>query len=187
MYLRIIKPLLDFFLGILGIIIISPIMLVVYLTLLSIHLSDPIFIQNRIGQDGRSFGVIKFKTIKDDSRPHGFLKFLRKTKIDELPQLINVIKGDMSLVGPRPDLPGYYDELTGENRRILDLKPGITGYASIKFANEEEILAQQDDPIRYNDDVLFPQKVAMNLQYRQDISFGLDIKILIKTLLLPFK
>jgi len=109
-----------------------------------------------------------------------FLKALRKTKVDELPQLFNVIKGDMSLVGPRPDIPGYYDKLTGENRLILQLKPGITGLASLQFANEEEILAQQSNPLAYNDEVLFPKKVELNLHYYKEVSFVFDLNILIK-------
>ncbi|GAA0755825.1 hypothetical protein GCM10009433_10680 [Psychroflexus lacisalsi] len=92
----------------------------------------------------------------------------------------------MSLVGPRPDIPGYYDKLKGDDRLILQLKPGITGYASLKFVNEEKLLAQQEDPISYNDTVLFPQKVKLNLEYYREVSFTTDIKILFKTILLPF-
>ena len=84
---------------------------------------------------------------------------LRKYKLDELPELWNVLIGDMSFVGPRPDVPGYADKLEGENRRVLLLKPGITGPASLKYRNEEELLAQQEDPQKYNDEVLFPDKV----------------------------
>ena len=92
----------------------------------------------------------------------------------------------MSLVGPRPDIPGYYDKLTRENRLILQLKPGITGLASLQFANEEEILAQQINPLSYNDEVLFPKKVELNLHYYKEVSFVFDLNILLKTILLPF-
>ena len=90
---------------------------------------------------------------------------MRKYKLDELPELWNVLIGDMSLVGPRPDVPGYADKLEGENRRMLLLKPGITGPASLKYRNEEEILAEQENPQKYNDAVLFPDKVQINIEY----------------------
>ncbi|WP_127846785.1 sugar transferase [Psychroflexus aestuariivivens] len=187
MYIRFFKVIFDVFWSLVLLAVLFPLLLFVYLILLMIHKSNPIFYQKRVGQFGENFTILKFKTIKADSSSNLFLKFLRKTKIDELPQLVNVIKCEMSLVGPRPDLPGYYDQLQGGNRSILDLKPGITGYASIEFANEEEILSQQENPLEYNDQVIFPEKVKLNLKYRNNISFGLDIKILIKTLLLPFK
>ena len=109
-------------------------------------------------------------------------QFLRKTKIDELPQLWNVLKGDMSFVGPRPDVAGYYDALEGEARKILELKPGITSEASIKYRNEESLLAQQDSPLTYNDTVIFPEKVRMNLDYYYHNSLVGDLKIIFKTI-----
>ena len=108
--------------------------------------------------------------------------FLRKTKIDELPQLWNILIGDMSFVGPRPDITGYYDLLEGENRKILQLKPGLTSEASIKYANEEAIIAAQPDPLHYNDTVIFPDKVKMNLAYYYSNSVVGDIKIIWKTI-----
>lgn len=108
---------------------------------------------------------------------------MRKYKLDELPELWNVLIGDMSFVGPRPDVPGYADKLVGEDRKILLLKPGITGPASIKYRNEEELLAQQADPIKYNDGVIFPDKVKINLNYLENWSFITDIKLIIYTIL----
>jgi lipopolysaccharide/colanic/teichoic acid biosynthesis glycosyltransferase len=108
--------------------------------------------------------------------------FLRKYKLDELPELWNVLIGNMSIVGPRPDVPGFSDKLTGEKRKILLMKPGITGPASLKYANEEKILAGVADPIRYNEEVIFPDKVKINLDYLNNYSFPLDIKIIIKTI-----
>ena len=105
-------------------------------------------------------------------------KILRKTKIDELPQLINILKGDMSFVGPRPDVPGYYDVLKGEQRKVLVLKPGLTSLAAIKYRNEEQLLAQQVEPLLYNDTVIFPDKVNMNLDYLKKRSVGYDLKII---------
>jgi lipopolysaccharide/colanic/teichoic acid biosynthesis glycosyltransferase len=187
MYIKFGKSLLDFILSFFGFIILLPLLILVYMILFFIHRSNPIFFQTRVGQFGGYFQVFKFKTIKSDEQPHKFLRLLRKTKIDEFPQLLNVINGDMSLVGPRPDIPGYYDELKGEGRFILKLKPGITSYASLKFANEEEILAQQEHPVVYNDTVLFPEKVKLNLEYYYQVSLLMDLKILLKTILLPLK
>lgn len=186
MYLKFGKPILDVFLSLFGLIILLPFLILIYVILFLIHASNPVFYQTRVGQFGEYFTVYKFKTIKTNNSNNAFLKALRKTKVDELPQLFNVIKGDMSLVGPRPDIPGYYDKLTGENRLILQLKPGITGLASLQFANEEEILAQQSNPLAYNDEVLFPKKVELNLHYYKEVSFVFDLNILIKTILLPF-
>jgi len=114
-------------------------------------------------------------------------KFLRKSKLDELPQLFNVLKGEMSIVGPRPDVHGYYDKLQGEERKILKLKPGLTSLATLKYANEETLLALQENPLKYNDVIIFPDKVKMNLVYYKQQSLWLDIKIIMKTVLQIFK
>jgi lipopolysaccharide/colanic/teichoic acid biosynthesis glycosyltransferase len=108
---------------------------------------------------------------------------LRKWKLDELPELINVIRGEMSFVGPRPDVPGYADLLAGDDRKILSLRPGITGPASLKYYNEEDILAGVEDPVQYNDRVIFPDKVKINLKYLERISLAEDIKIIFYTIL----
>lgn len=109
-------------------------------------------------------------------------KFLRKSKLDELPQLFNILKADMSFVGPRPDIPGYYDLLQGEERKILALKPGLTSEASIKYKNEDQLLAQQENPLHYNDSIIFPDKVKMNLEYYHQRSFWGDLGIIFKTI-----
>ena len=107
---------------------------------------------------------------------------LRKYKLDELPELWNVLIGDMSFVGPRPDVPGYADALEGEARDVLRLRPGITGPASLKYANEEEILALVDDPQRYNDEVIFPDKVRINLEYYHNHTFMGDLRLIFATI-----
>jgi lipopolysaccharide/colanic/teichoic acid biosynthesis glycosyltransferase len=146
--------------------------------------SNGLFIQERIGQFGKSFRIFKLKTIKDDSKEISKVgNFLRKSKIDELPQLWNVIIGNMSIVGPRPDIKGYYDKLEGDERKILELKPGLTSLASIKYANEDEILKLQRNPLKYNDEVIFPDKVKMNLDYYYNRSFFVDLKIILKTII----
>lgn len=147
--------------------------------------SNGLFIQERIGQYGKSFRIFKLKTIKDNDSKEISKggNFLRKSKIDELPQLWNVIIGNMSIVGPRPDIKGYYDKLEGDGRKILELKPGLTSLASIKYANEDEILKLQSNPLKYNDEVLFPDKVKMNLDYYYNRSFFVDLKIIVKTII----
>lgn len=144
--------------------------------------SNGLFVQERIGQWGRIFKIYKLKTIcPQTNRISRIGLFLRQTKIDELPQLWNVLKGEMSLVGPRPDIPGYYDVLKGESRKVLELKPGITSEASIKYQNEEMLLEQQENPLDYNDTIIFPDKVRMNLEYYYNRSFFGDIDIIVRT------
>ncbi len=145
--------------------------------------SNGLFLQKRIGQYGQPFIIYKFRTLhKDTGELSRVGKFLRENKIDEIPQLINILKGEMSFVGPRPDVPGYYDKLEGEYKKILELKPGLTSEASIKYANEEEILSKQKNPLEFNDNVIFPDKVKMNLEYYYNRSFLGDIKIIVKTI-----
>jgi len=120
-------------------------------------------------------------SVKGESRITSFGAFLRKYKIDELPELVNVLIGDMSMVGPRPDVPGYADKLVGEHRLILKLRPGITGPASIVYANEEELLASVTNPQKYNDEVIYPDKVRINLEYYHNNSFFGDLRIIFRT------
>ncbi|MBE0424354.1 MAG: sugar transferase [Lutibacter sp.] len=146
--------------------------------------SNGLFIQKRIGQFGKSFNIYKLKSmkkvngVKTISR---FGNFIRKTKIDELPQLLNVLLGQMSVVGPRPDVPGYYDKLEGSDRKILELKPGLTSPATLKYAHEEALLAQQKNPLYYNDTIIFPDKVKLNLHYCHTHTFLGDLKIIWET------
>lgn len=145
--------------------------------------ANGLFIQKRIGQYGKIFFILKLRTMcLKTNKISKFGQFLRNSKIDELPQLWNILIGNMSFVGPRPDIPGYYDKLEGENRKILELKPGLTSEASIKYANEEELLNQQDDPLFYNDTIIFPDKVKMNLEYYYKQSILVDLQIIVKTI-----
>lgn len=141
------------------------------------------FKQKRIGKNANVFLIYKIKSISDKGLITSFGEFLRKTKLDELPQLINIIKGDMSFVGPRPDIPGYADKLVGEDRIILLVRPGITSPASIYFKNEEKLLKKQSNPKKYNDEVIWPQKVAMNVEYVKNYSFLNDLVCLVKTVI----
>jgi lipopolysaccharide/colanic/teichoic acid biosynthesis glycosyltransferase len=152
------------------------------------------FIQARIGRGGCVFGLAKLRTMRElpavtttittsrDPRITRIGRVLRALKVDELPQLWNVLVGDMSLVGPRPDVRGYADRLHGEDRIILSVRPGITGPATLKYRNEEQILAVQDDPLIYNDTVIFPDKVRINTEYVVNYSFGKDLLYLFRTL-----
>ena len=135
------------------------------------------YTQTRIGQHGKPFTIYKIETMRGGKVTRAG-KFLRKTKIDELPQLYNIIKGNMVFVGPRPDVPGYYDKLQADDRRVLALKPGLTSLAAIKYRNEEQLLALQEDPLHYNDTVIFPDKVRRNLAYLNKKGFWVDMKII---------
>jgi len=150
------------------------------------------FMQTRIGKDGKPFRICKFRTMFDqaegdsittatDPRITRMGRWLRHSKVDCLTELVNVVIGQMSFVGPRPDVPGYADQLQGDDRRILQLRPGITGPASLKYRNEEELLAQQPDPKAYNDTVIWPDKVKINLNYLDHWTFLGDIQLIFKT------
>lgn len=154
--------------------------------------TNGVFIQERIGQYGRKFHIYKLRTMKAGENlevlhKSKLGKLLRKYKLDELPQLINVLKGEMSIVGPRPDISGYYDLLKGEDRKILELKPGLTSLASLKYYNEDALLENQYDPLVYNDEVLFPDKIKMNLEYYHHQSFYNDLQIIAATCFLFLK
>lgn len=155
--------------------------------------SNGFFVQKRVGRNGKIFCVVKIKTMRPvatfdttvtrrgDPRITPLGAFFRRTKIDELPQLWNVLLGDMSFVGPRPDVPGFADTLQGEERSLLSIRPGITSPATLKYRNEEELLAAQDDPEAYNRDVIWPDKVQINLDYIRNWSLGSDIQYIFDT------
>ena len=187
------KWLFDRVVAFVGLCFLWPVLLVVWVL---IHVKMPggpaIFTQKRVGKGGKLFTMYKFRSmtvghggssvsVAGESRITPLGAKLRKYKLDELPELWNVLIGDMSFVGPRPDVPGYADKLQGEDRQILKLRPGITGPASLKYKNEEEILAQVEDPQKYNDEVIYPDKVKINLEYYYHHSLVGDIKLIIQT------
>jgi lipopolysaccharide/colanic/teichoic acid biosynthesis glycosyltransferase len=155
--------------------------------------SNGFFVQKRVGRNGKIFHVVKIKTMRPvatldttvtrrgDPRITPLGAFFRRTKIDELPQLWNVLVGDMSFVGPRPDVPGFADTLQGQERAMLSIRPGITGPATLKYRNEEELLAAQDDPEAYNRNVIWPDKVQINLQYIREWSLWNDCCYIFRT------
>ncbi len=183
----------DYFFAFFGLIIFSPFLIIIGLIILLSSKGPIMFTQKRVGKNGKLFTIIKFRTMcvnndkntvstKDDKRITKVGAFLRNYKLDELPELINILFGQMSFVGPRPDVPGYADKLKREERKILKLKPGITGPASLKYANEEEILSKVENPIEYNDTVIYPDKVKINLYYYKNNNVWTDIKIIFKTI-----
>lgn len=188
------KYLFDKLMSVLGLVILSPVLLVVAcLIRWKMPGGSVIFKQKRVGQHGRLFTVYKFRSMTvagegktsiaaaEESRITPLGEKLRRYKLDELPELWNVLKGDMSFVGPRPDVPGYADKLKSEDRNILKLKPGITGPASLKYRNEEELLSNVSDPIAYNNDVIYPDKIKLNLYYYYHYSFVKDIQMIFCT------
>ncbi|MDH4404090.1 MAG: sugar transferase [Flavobacterium sp.] len=178
------KRLFDLFFAIFGLIVTLPIIALLYSIATIDTKQNGIFSQTRIGQLGLPFTIYKIRTF-GFSNEYPISKvgaFLRNSKLDELPQLWNIFIGNMSFVGPRPDIAGYYDKLEGESRKILQLKPGLTSLASIKYAKEESLLEKQDDALFYNDTIIFPDKVKINLDYFYNNSILGDLKIIWKTI-----
>ena len=183
----------DLVLSLIGLIVCLPLLLVLLFITTIDTKSFGVLSQTRIGQFGKLFKLLKLKTMINDGEDTTFITtskdpritkfghFLRKTKLDELPQLWNVLIGQMSFVGPRPDVPGYADQLEGDDKIILSVKPGITGPASLAFKDEEELLAKKDNPKQYNDEVIWPKKVKINKEYIKNYSFKNDIKYIIET------
>ncbi len=190
---QITKRIFDLIFVFIGILIFSiPMLLFIILASFSTK-SFGIFSQKRVGQHGKLFTLYKIKSMRvntedihvttaNDMRVTRFGKFLRKSKMDELPQLYNVLIGDMSFIGPRPDVEGYADKLDGDDRIILSIKPAITGPATIKFADEEIVLAQQENPVIYNDTILWPQKIEINKEYVKNWSLTKDFGYILKTI-----
>ena len=180
--------------ALIGLLFLWPVLLVVAI-LIKAKMPGPVFfIQQRVGKDGKLFACHKFRSmtvghggssvsVAGESRITPLGAKLRRYKLDELPELWDVFIGKMSFVGPRPDVPGYADRLQGEDRIILTLRPGITGPATLKYRNEEELLATVEDPIRYNNEVIYPDKVRINRYYAEHYSFIKDIQMIFCTVL----
>jgi len=185
----------DFLAALAGLLLLWPLMLVLALWVRRSSRGPALYIQDRVGRNGRIFRCAKFRTMRMGSDVYGSVtaagddritpagRFLRRWKLDELPQLWHVLAGRMALVGPRPDVPGYADRLEGEARRVLALRPGITGPATLLFRDEERLLALARDPRRFNDEVVFPEKVRLNLDYLSRGSFWRDIGYILATVL----
>ena len=188
------KYIFDRLMALFGLLILWPVLLIVAL-LIKVQMPGPVFfVQQRVGKDGKLFACHKFRSmnighngssvsVAGEARITPLGAILRKYKLDELPELWDVFIGTMSFVGPRPDVPGYADQLQGEDRIILTLRPGITGPATLKYRNEEELLATVENPQQYNDTVIYPDKVRINRFYAEHYSFIKDIQMIFCTVL----
>lgn len=188
------KRIFDIVTALFGLLLALPLIAVCWIVAAIETRSNGFFIQERIGRYGRPIHVCKIKTMYSTKSKRSPLAsdnisavtrsgaVFRKYKLDELPQLFNVLIGNMSIVGPRPDVPGYADALAGSDRIILALRPGITGPASIKYKNEESMLAAVADPLAYNDRIIWPDKVRINKEYVRNYSLWLDIKYILQTI-----
>ena len=187
--------LLDIIFSTLGIIILLPLFMIICLIIKADSKGGCFFIQERIGKGGKPFGILKFRTMRCGADADGLLtigthdrritrvgSFLRKTKIDELPQLWNVLKGEMSIVGPRPEVEKYVLLYTEEQRRVLSVRPGITDYASIEYVNENEILSQASDPDRAYIEKVMPHKIKLSMRYMEHYCVSEYLKIIFLTL-----
>ena len=174
-----------------GLLLLSPLFLVVYILIRRESKGGGFYCQQRVGKDGRMFGLYKFRSMRTGSDKKGLITvgghdsritrmgyFIRKYKIDELPQLWNVLKGDMSLVGPRPEVKKYVDLYTEEQRRVLSVRPGITDYASIEYVDENEILGKADNPDRVYVEEIMPAKIKLNMRYIENRSLKEYFKII---------
>lgn len=189
------KRIFDIAFSIFGIVFFLPVFLIIGVLIKLDSKGEIIFKQTRVTKNGKEFKIYKFRTmIKEtegnkqitvgkDNRITKVGSFLRKTKLDELPQLFNIIKGEMSFVGPRPEVPKYVSYYTDEQKEILKVRAGITDYASIYFSNESEILGQQNDPEKYYIEEIMPYKIKLNKKYIDNMGIITDIKIIILTIL----
>ena len=194
MYLQFGKRIFDLTIASLGLMILAVPMALIAILIWITSGSPILFTQERVGKGGQIFYVKKFRTmsvrsvedssitVAGDSRVTAIGSYLRRWKLDELPQLWNVLVGEMSLVGPRPDVPGYADKLQGDDRKLLLLRPGITGPATLAYRNEEEILAKVSDPVQYNNEIIYPDKVRINLEYMEKCSLMQDLKYILETM-----
>jgi len=191
----IIKGAFDLLLALVGLALAMPIIILGWVIASIETNSNGFFLQKRVGKNGQIFTLVKIKTMKpvlginthvtqkNDVRITMSGSFFRKTKIDELPQLWNVLIGQMSFVGPRPDVKGYADKLQGKDKMILSVRPGITGPASLKYKNEEILLAKQANPEQYNNEVIWPDKVKINVNYVKNWSFSQDLLYIYQTII----
>lgn len=198
-YARYGKRALDILSSAIGLVVLSPLLASIACCIKLTSTGPVFYCQIRIGQDGRQFQVVKFRsmvvdaakrglgiTVSGDSRVTPVGRFLRRHKLDELPQLWNVLRGDMSLVGPRPELPIYVAAYTGDQRFVLSARAGITDPASLAYRHEEELLAGHEDPEQFYRSQILPDKLARNLEYIQNISLKGDLQIILKTLFCSF-
>ena len=184
----------DILFSAIGLIILSPLFVILWLLIWMESKGPGLFVQERIGLNGKPFGLYKFRSMRTDSESESLITigdndhritrighFIRKYKLDELPQLLNVLKGDMSLVGPRPEVRKYVELYTAEQRKVLNVKPGITDYASIEYVNENELLSQAEDPEQTYIEKVMPAKIQLNMRYLEHYTVVEYFKIIFLT------
>ncbi len=185
----------DILFSLVGLVILSPIFIVIYILIRVESKGGGFYSQERVGKNGTTFKLLKFRSMRTGADKQGLITvgghdsritrmgyFIRKYKIDELPQLLNVLKGDMSLVGPRPEVMKYVDMYTDEQRRVLEIKPGITDYASIEYSDENVILGQADDPDKVYVEQIMPDKIRLNMRYIENHNLMEYFKIIFLTI-----
>jgi lipopolysaccharide/colanic/teichoic acid biosynthesis glycosyltransferase len=190
------KRLFDIFFSLSGLIILSPFFILISLLIILDSRGGIFYKQIRVGKNGKDFSLFKFRSMRTDADKKGLLTvggrdsritrmgyFIRKYKIDELPQLLNVFTGSMSLVGPRPEVRKYVDLYNTEQKMVLSVKPGITDYASIEYSNENELLGKATDPEKVYIEEIMPAKLKLNLKYIAEQGSMTDLKIIVRTLL----
>ena len=189
------KRIFDFFSSLIVLILLLPMLVILALAIVFDSKGGVFYKQQRVGKDNQEFWLFKFRTMRPDSdklkitvgdrdpRVTNVGYFLRKYKLDELPQLINILRGEMSVVGPRPEVRRYVDLYSEEQLRVLTVKPGLTDYSSLEYVDESELLAQATDPEKMYIDEIMPAKLALNLKYIQEKSLGTDLKLIFKTIL----
>ncbi|MDV4149997.1 sugar transferase [Clostridium sp. AL.422] len=193
---QLVKRVFDFIISLFGIIILSPVFIIVSIVIKLDSKGKVLFLQKRVGRYGKEFNIYKFRTMVSDAEKLGKQitvgrdnritnvgAFLRKFKIDELPQLFNVIKGDMSLVGPRPEVPKYVELYNEEQRKVLSVRPGITDMASLRYKDENDILGKVDNPEEYYINVIMKDKLSLNIEYIEKSNIFFDIYLIIKTII----
>lgn len=191
-----IRTLFDRIAALVGLLVLSPFLIIIAIAISIDSRGGVFFVQTRVSKDFKPFGLFKFRTMRPFAEKEGKLTIgnndpritkigaiLRKFKLDELPQLFNVLNGTMNLVGPRPEVPEYVAHYSQEQRKVLSVKPGITDYASLLYFNENEVLAQSENPKETYLKVVMPAKLKLNLEYIEKRSFGEDLKIILKTVI----
>lgn len=189
------KRLFDFFFSLIGLIILSPLIFIISILIIIDSKGGIFYKQKRVGKNNKDFYLIKFRTMKTGADKQGLLTvgskdsritkvgfFLRKHKLDELPQLINILKGDLSFVGPRPEVRKYIELYDERQKQVLKVKPGLTDYASLEYINESEILSKTANPEKFYIEKIMPAKLELNLKYINESGIKTDMKIIYKTL-----
>jgi lipopolysaccharide/colanic/teichoic acid biosynthesis glycosyltransferase len=189
------KRLFDILFSFVGLIVLIPVFIIISIAVILDSKGSIFYRQIRVGRNNRDFTLLKFRTMRtgsdsgslltvgeDDPRITKTGSFLRKYKLDELPQLFNVLKGDMSIVGPRPEVRKFVDMYNDRQKQVLKVRPGLTDYASLKYINENEVLSKYDDPEKAYIEIVMPEKLELNLKYVNENSFTTDLGIIFKTL-----